>query len=117
QQLVVACGDGTLAVVNHEKGKQEASVQTSQDGDVVSLALVKDGERLLTGHPNGVIGVWKWGEWEEPVDYIKMHLESVNAMVPLDSDTILTASDEGLVRLLNVHPNKLKAVIGSHAGD
>ena len=38
-------------------------------------------------------------------------------MVALDSDTILTASDEGLVRLLNVHPTKLKAVIGSHAGD
>jgi WD40 repeat protein len=42
------------------------------------------------------------------------HPESVDAIIAFDDDTIITGSSDGMLRVLNVLPNKLLGVIGSH---
>ncbi len=42
------------------------------------------------------------------------HPESVDAIVKFDEDTVITGSSDGVVRILNVLPNKLLGVVGEH---
>lgn len=43
-------------------------------------------------------------------------MRQVSALVAYDDDTVLTGSSDGAVRILNVLPNKLLGVVGSHEG-
>ncbi|CAI7909960.1 unnamed protein product, partial [Closterium sp. NIES-54] len=47
-------------------------------------------------------------------DRFRGHGGSVDAIVPLDDDTLLTACSNGLIRLVSVFPNRFLDVVGSH---
>ena len=40
------------------------------------------------------------------------HPSSVDALVKYDADTIITGSSDGLIRLINILPNRMLAVLG-----
>ena len=50
------------------------------------------------------------------VDRIPGHPSSVDALVTLDEDTVLTGSSDGLVRVVQILPHKLLGVIADHNG-
>jgi WD40 repeat protein len=44
------------------------------------------------------------------------HPKSVDALLKIDEDTLLTGSIDGILRLVQIHPNKLIGVLGDHDG-
>jgi WD40 repeat protein len=42
------------------------------------------------------------------------HPASVDALVKVDEDTLLTGSSDGLIRVVSIHPDKLVGVLGDH---
>ena len=41
----------------------------------------------------------------------------VQTLVKIDEDTMLSGSSDDLIRVMNVHPNKIVGVLGEHEGD
>lgn len=119
--LVTASGDGTLALYDLRKGK--LAVRTAEDEhELLSLSLLKGGHELVVGTQSGMLQVWQWGHWtfekeedfaHEP-DHFRGHPDSIAALLKVDEDTIVTGSEDGILRLCTVHPNKLVGVLGEH---
>jgi len=51
---------------------------------------------------SGVVCVYATGRWDVPSDAVPGHAHAVNAIAALDEDTVVTASDDGFVRLFEV---------------
>lgn len=58
--------------------------------------------------------MFSWDWFGDCDDRILGHPNSIDAMVKLDEDTILTGCEDGLVRAVGVHPNGILAIVGDH---
>jgi hypothetical protein len=47
-------------------------------------------------------------------DRILGHPSSIDAMVKLDEDTILTGASDGLIRVMQLYPTKVLGIVGEH---
>ena len=48
--------------------------------------------------------MFKWGEWADASDRVPGHPNSVETIVKLDEDTVITGSSDGLIRWVLVCP-------------
>ncbi|KAG2489667.1 hypothetical protein HYH03_011778 [Edaphochlamys debaryana] len=115
--LVVSSADATLSV--HDLRKRKVLARSEEDGDdeLLSLAVVKGGKKVVAGTQSGVLALYSWGYWNDCSDRFPGHPESVSAMLAFDEDTILTGSCDGAVRVVGVLPNRLLGILGQHSGD
>ena len=84
------------------------------DDELLSVCVMKRGRKTLAGSQTGVLNVFDYGKWEEPSDRFPGHPGSVDAIVKIDEDTVLTGSSDGIVRVIGVLPNKMLGVVGEH---
>jgi WD repeat-containing protein 55 len=92
------------------------------DDELLSVALLKGGSTVVTGTQEGVLQVWEWGKWlwgdddeeEDGPEHFTGHPSSIDAVLAVDDDAVVTGSSDGIIRLLTVHPNKLVGIIGEH---
>jgi ATP-dependent RNA helicase DOB1 len=82
-----------------------------------AVAVVKHGKKVVCGSQSGVLALWSWGYWNDCSDRFPGHPESVDALVKFDEDTVITGSSDGLLRVVNILPNKLIGVLGGHADE
>ena len=57
---------------------------------------------MLLWGADGVLHTYKWGEWSDCSDRFPGHPESIDAIVAVDADTILTGSSDGLLRVVTI---------------
>jgi hypothetical protein len=122
--LLATAGDGTLGVYDLRKMRMAARSEPTED-ELLSCAVIKGGSAVVTGTQEGVLLVWDWGKWtwteadEDTGVYgperFKGHPQSIDALLVVDDDTIVTGSSDGLIRLLTVRPNKLVGILGEHS--
>ncbi|KAF5843918.1 WD40-repeat-containing domain protein, partial [Dunaliella salina] len=114
--LVVTSGDGTLSVHDLRAGAYKFRARSEDDADdeLLSVAILKSGKKVVAGCQSGVLGLYSWGYFADCSDRFPGHPESVDALAVFDEDTLITGSFDGVVRVVNVLPNKLIGVVGSH---
>lgn len=113
-RLLTASGDGYLNVFDMRgKGKPWASSEPLED-DLLTLARVRGGTRVVGGTRSGDMLVWSWENWGIHDVRFQGHPQSIDAMIEIDDKTVLTASSDGLLRLVQIQPNRLIGVIGGH---
>lgn len=111
--LLSGGGDGRLAAYSMKKGKMEA-VSDEQEDELLSLAILKQGKKVVAGTQGGVLTIWSWGYWGDLDDRFPGHPHSVDAMIRVDDDTVLTGSSDGIIRVVSILPNRLLGVVGEH---
>ena len=111
--LFGASGDNTLSTYDLKHRKLVARTMDQED-ELLSLSVLKHGKKVVAGTQSGVLLVYSWGEWMNCTDRFVGHPETVEALVKVDEETLLTGSSDGLIRLCSVLPNKLLGVMGSH---
>lgn len=109
--LVAGSGDGCLSGWNLRKGDVDGISENLND-EILSLALLPDGERLLCGTQDGVINMFEWGAWGEPTGTYHGHPSSISSIVVIDNNSIFTGSSDGLIRVVQVAPHKIYGVLG-----
>jgi len=114
--LCVAGGDGRLSVFDLRAGRLWAR-SDEQDDELLSIARVKHGKKLLCGTQTGVVGIFSWGNFGDVSDRLLGHPASVDCLLPHGEDAVLTGSADGLIRLVGVHPNKVIGVVGEHENE
>lgn len=120
--LLSAAADGTLAVYSLERHKQHAfgkavAVSDEADDELLSLAVLKGGRKVVCGTQLGALSVFSWGEWDAASDRYPGHPSSVDSLVKIDEDTVLTGSSDGVIRIVQVQPNALLGVVGATHDD
>ncbi|CEL54946.1 WD repeat-containing protein JIP5 OS=Laccaria bicolor (strain S238N-H82 / ATCC MYA-4686) GN=JIP5 PE=3 SV=1 [Rhizoctonia solani AG-1 IB] len=116
KQLVTTSGDGTLSVIDVRSSKVEPFAHSEdQEDELLSIVSIKDGKKVAVGTQTGVISIWNRSSgWGDCVDRLKGHPHSVDALSSLSEDVIVTGSSDGLIRAVQVLPNKLLGVIADH---
>ena len=121
--LLASSADCTLSVMDlrmatADRSKKHEAFRKSDDqvDELLSVKVIKNGKKVVCGTQEGVLAVWSWGTWGDVSDRFPGHPASIDAMLKVDEDTLLTGSSDGLVRLIQIHPDKLLGVLGDHDG-
>jgi hypothetical protein len=132
--LLASSADGKLTVLDIRKGpksgnqKSTTSEETQrgpfdllrqsdpQDDELLSICKLKHGKKIVCGTGEGVLNVWSWGTWGDISDRFPGHPQSIDALLKVDEDTIITGSSDGVLRLVQIHPDELLGIIGDNDG-
>lgn len=87
-----------------------------QEDELLSMCLMKHGKKVVCGTQQGVLNFWSWGTWGDISDRFPGHPQSIDTLLKIDEDTLLTGSGDGVVRILQVQPDQLLGVLGDHEG-
>jgi hypothetical protein len=88
----------------------------NQEDELLSMCLMKRGKKVVCGTHQGVLNFWSWGTWGDISDRFPGHPLSIDALLKVDEDTLLTGSSDGVVRVLQIQPDQLLGVLGDHGG-
>eukprot|EP00041_Stephanoeca_diplocostata_P009132 m.139274 g.139274 ORF g.139274 m.139274 type:complete len:371 (+) comp17615_c0_seq1:222-1334(+) len=113
-KVIASSGDGTISIMNWKHKKTESSYQL--EDEPLSLAVIKNGKTVVCGTQEGTLGFYKWGKWEDISDRMVGHPKSIDTLVKIDEDTVVTGSGDGLLRLVSIAPHSIKGVVGEHEG-
>jgi len=113
KHLLTTSGDGVLSVLNLRKRVVEhASDQL--DEELLSLAIIKNGTKVVCGSGEGVLNIYNWGEWGDISDRIPMEKDSIDSICALTEDIVVTGVGNGRINSWYVLPHKHIGVIGGH---
>lgn len=112
--LLTTSGEGTLALIDTKTNKLRNESEGDADDELLSVCVIKNGKKVVCGTTSGVLAVWSWGYWEDCSDRFPGHPESVSSLIKFDEDTLLTGSSDGMIRIVQVQPNKLLGMLGEH---
>ena len=111
--VVVSSADGSLSVISMETRDFLYQTDNCQD-EVLSCCVVKNGKYICAGTQEGSVNIHKWDEEVDIADRITGHPESIDGMLKIDEDTICTGSEDGVLRVVQVLPNRFLGVVGMH---
>ncbi|KAJ7481593.1 WD40-repeat-containing domain protein [Mycena latifolia] len=121
--LLATSGDGTLSVMDVRSKKATPFAQSEdQDDELLSATTIKGGAKVVVGTQLGILSIFNRASgYGDCVDRVPGHPSSIDAICALpggipgaDTDTILTASADGLVRAVRVLPTRLLGVVADH---
>lgn len=117
-RLVVTSGDGSLSSIDlRSSGASSFEQSEDQEDELLSITSIRSSSKLVVGTQLGILSLWSPSRGLlDHVDRVPGHPASVDTLVTLDSETVLTGSSDGLVRVVQILPSKLLGVIASHDG-
>jgi len=80
--------------------------------DLTAVCLLKYGRKVVVSTSEGVINLFSWDWFGDCNDRLMGHPNSIDTMVKYDEDTIITGSEDGLIRACSILPNKILAILG-----
>jgi hypothetical protein len=75
---------------------------------------MKNGKKAVAGSQTGTLSIFNYGQWEDISDRFPGHPSSIDAMIKVDEETLLTGSSDGIVRIIGILPNKMLGLVGEH---
>ena len=83
---------------------------------MLSCTFIKKSSKLVCGTQEGILSLFSKDIWCDVSDRYPGHPQSIDAILKIDEDTVLTGSSDGLVRAVQLLPNSLLGVLGGHDG-
>ncbi|XP_030359904.1 WD repeat-containing protein 55 [Strigops habroptila] len=114
--LLTASGDGTLGVFNVKRRRFEL-LSEPQNGDLTSVALLKRGRKVACGSSEGTIYLFNWDGFGAASDRFALRAESIDCMVPITDSIVCVGSLDGVIRAVNILPNRVLGCVGQHLGE
>ncbi|XP_064608156.1 WD repeat-containing protein 55-like isoform X2 [Liolophura sinensis] len=111
--LAVTSGDGTLTAFNVRRRRMELQSELF-DSEMLSITKVKDDSKVVCGTGDGILNIFNWGEWGNISDRFPGHPMSVDCLVTVGRDLICSGSMDGVIRAVNIVPNRFVGVVGKH---
>ena len=112
-ELLLTSGDGTICILDQRTNKILAKSDDQED-ELLAFSFIKEGSKVVVGTQEGALLIFSQGRWQDQSDRFPGHPDSVNAVVAIDEDTVLTGAGDGLIRLVSVQPNRLLGIVGDH---
>lgn len=99
--LLATSADGCLSVYDIRNPAEPTFTRMSdnQEDELLSLSVIKSGQKVICGTATGVLGVFSFGTWGDVSDRYPGHGASVDAMLAVNESTLLLGMGNGLLRL------------------
>ena len=111
--LVATSADGCLSATDLRKHKVQGKSEDQED-ELLSVTIMSGGKKVVCGTQMGPLHIFNFGRWGDCCDRFVGHPESVECLLPYDDDVLLSASSDGIIRVINISPNKLVGTVGHH---
>ncbi|XP_058723829.1 WD repeat-containing protein 55-like isoform X1 [Vicia villosa] len=107
-KLLATSGDGTLSDCNLRRNKVQAQSEFSED-ELLSVVLMKNGRKVVCGSQTGILLLYSWGCFKDCSDrFVDLSSNSIDTMLKLDEDRIITGSENGMINLVGILPNRIR---------
>ncbi|KAJ8646240.1 hypothetical protein MRB53_007988 [Persea americana] len=113
-QLLGTSGDGTLSVCSLRKNKVQTRSEFSED-ELLSIVTMKNGRKVICGTQTGTLLLYSWGYFKDCSDRFLGHPMSVDTLLKLDEDKLISGSEDGVIRLVGILPNRIIQPIAEHS--
>ncbi|XP_011080913.1 WD repeat-containing protein 55-like isoform X2 [Sesamum indicum] len=114
-KLVGTSGDGTLSVCNLRSNKVQTRSEFSED-ELLSVVIMKNGRKVICGTQTGTLLLYSWGFFKDCSDrFVDLSPNSVDALLKLDEDRVITGSENGIISLVGILPNRIVQPIAEHS--
>lgn len=114
-KLLATSGDGTLSVCNLRSNKVQTRSEFSED-ELLSVVIMKNGRKVICGTQTGTILLYSWGFFKDCSDrFVDLSPNSIDALLKLDEDRVITASENGVISLVGILPNRIIQPIAEHS--
>ncbi|KAK4476991.1 hypothetical protein RD792_016192 [Penstemon davidsonii] len=114
-KLLATSGDGTLSVCNLRSNKVQTRSEFSED-ELLSVVIMKNGRKVICGTQTGTLMLYSWGFFKDCSDrFVDLSPNSVDALLKLDEDRVITGSENGLISLVGILPNRIIQPIAEHS--
>ncbi|PVV01147.1 hypothetical protein BB560_004444 [Smittium megazygosporum] len=113
RHLFATSGDGCLSVYDVRKSKTIA-VSENQDDELTSSVVIRNGSKLAVGTQSGTVGIFSYGLFSDVTDRILGNTSSIESMCKISESRVVTAGDDGFLRVLDFFPHKYSIVLGKH---
>ncbi|KAL9663926.1 hypothetical protein QQ045_019320 [Rhodiola kirilowii] len=114
-KLIATSGDGTLSVCNLRSSKVQTQSEFSED-ELLSVIIMKNGRKVICGTQTGNLLLYSWGFFKDCSDrFVDLSPNSVDALLKLDEDRLIAASENGIISLVNILPNQVIQPIAEHS--
>ncbi|KAG9451381.1 hypothetical protein H6P81_011346 [Aristolochia fimbriata] len=113
-QLLGTSGDGTVSVCNLRKNKVQSRSEFSED-ELLSIVVMKNGRKVVCGTQTGALFLYSWGYFKDWSDSFRGPSTSIDALLKLDEDTLISGSEDGVIRLMGILPNRIIQPIAEHS--
>ncbi|XP_061104530.1 WD repeat-containing protein 55 isoform X2 [Conger conger] len=114
--LLTSSGDGMLGVFNIKRRRFDL-LSEFQSGDLTSVAIMKHGRKVVCGSSEGTIYIFNWNGFGATSDRFAVRAESVDCIVPITENLLCAASMDGVIRAVNLLPNRVLGSVGQHVGE
>ncbi|XP_041965397.1 WD repeat-containing protein 55 [Alosa sapidissima] len=114
--LLTSSGDGTMGVFNIKRRRFDL-VSEYQSGDLTSVSIVKRGRKVICGSSDGTIFIFNWDGFGATSDRFFVQAESLDCIVPITDSLVCAASMDGVIRAINILPNRVVGSVGQHKGE
>ncbi|XP_076330623.1 WD repeat-containing protein 55 [Tachypleus tridentatus] len=111
--VLATSGEGTLTAFNIRAKRMELQSELFES-EFLSMAVVKNENKVAVGTGEGAINIFNWGEWGNISDRFPGHPMSIDSMVAISDDIICTGSMDGVIRAVHVLPNRFLGIVGNH---
>lgn len=114
-KLLATSGDGSLSVCNLRSSKIQTRSEFSEE-ELLSVAIMKNGRKVICGTQSGTLLLYSWGFFKDCSDrFVDLSPNSIDALLKLDEDRIITGSENGIISLVGILPNKIIQPIAEHS--
>ncbi|KAK3034186.1 hypothetical protein RJ639_034326 [Escallonia herrerae] len=114
-KLLATSGDGTLSVCNLRSNKVQTRSEFSED-ELLSVVIMKNGRKVICGTQAGTLLLYSWGCFKDCSDrFVDLSPNSVDALLKLDEERLITGSENGLISLVGILPNRIIQPIAEHS--
>ena len=81
-----------------------------------TVTLVKGGSKVVCGSQEGVLSIFDLADIQDISDRFPGHPASVDTLVAVTEDMVLTGSSDGVIRVISILPNKMLGAFLSGRG-
>ncbi|KAH6773115.1 transducin family protein / WD-40 repeat family protein [Perilla frutescens var. hirtella] len=126
-KLIGTSGDGTLSVSNLRSNKVQTRSEFSEE-ELLSVVIMKNGRKVICGTQAGTLLLYSWGFFKDCSDrFVDLSPNSVDALLKsclsneiilnlkLDENRVITGSENGIISLVNILPNRIIQPIAEHS--
>lgn len=72
---------------------------------------------MACGSSEGTIYLFNWNGFGATSDRFAVKAESIDCMIPVNDNIVCTGSMDGVIRAINILPNRVIGTVGQHPGE
>ncbi|XP_053602445.1 WD repeat-containing protein 55 homolog [Plodia interpunctella] len=111
--LVCAGGDGVLSSVDLKASKLYTTSE-EYDAELTCMGLFRSDTKLLVGSGKGKLYLFNWKEFGLHSDEYIGQKQSIQCMVPVTQNIVVTSGEDGILRATHMFPQRQLGIVGQH---